>query len=634
MPIKSRTYLKSKFDNGDIPTQDDFADIIDSYIHEEEDGITIYNAPDLTVRVGIGIDTPESPLGILGTGEDQTMISFHKPDGSSVWSLNQNPTALDVPGFNIQQKVGSLKLSRFFVKESDGHIGIGTTNPSRILEVSENNADGVTAIKLKNTATSVAHPGWLAGHVNKEALGNLKNGAFSFLEESSTTPLLPVERMTILPGGNVGINELLPDTKLHVVIPEANANAPVALLPNSGIAQFGPITKSIIADFQGIQARKGVYDTSTPPLLALTPSALHLQNLGGDILVHGSTTSGLTDLQRAVIKESGKVGLGLLTPAEQLHVNGRIIVGDRTSTEADVDGSIRFTSGPVKIFEGWNGTAWIPFGGDETVWEFTTNDNIRFIPTEAYVGIGISGEPTAQLDVLDNTIVETAGTETAVKVSNTSQFKSVLTGEAGEQPLPTPGSNDNRIGLEINSNPWNGNTNAKDIGLLVSNVAGQSAANRNLAAVFNGNVVVGGITAGVDMIGTNGSKVLALQNGTAPTAKIPGTQTIDSLANTNANGVQVYSALTGATGAKYSTFHVMNGNGSVINLYKASAISVKNSSTISTTTYNATVANVINNMRTRINDLEARLISAGLLATSSISDIIDNSGSGGSGNAT
>ncbi len=40
--IKNRPDLKAEFQNGDIPDQNDFADVIDSYIHQEDDGVTAY----------------------------------------------------------------------------------------------------------------------------------------------------------------------------------------------------------------------------------------------------------------------------------------------------------------------------------------------------------------------------------------------------------------------------------------------------------------------------------------------------------------------------------------------------------------------------------------------------------------
>ena len=44
--IESRNILKTFFETGDVPTQEQFGDVIDSYIHQTDDGLTL---------VGIGV---------------------------------------------------------------------------------------------------------------------------------------------------------------------------------------------------------------------------------------------------------------------------------------------------------------------------------------------------------------------------------------------------------------------------------------------------------------------------------------------------------------------------------------------------------------------------------------------------
>lgn len=66
MAIKSRALLKSTFQNGYIPTQNDFADVFDSYIHKTEDYITING----NGNVGIGLGTGVVPTRKLHVGGD------------------------------------------------------------------------------------------------------------------------------------------------------------------------------------------------------------------------------------------------------------------------------------------------------------------------------------------------------------------------------------------------------------------------------------------------------------------------------------------------------------------------------------------------------------------------------------
>ena len=77
MAIKKRTELKMAFKKGAIPTQEDFADLIDSFAHKKEDGW--FNDED-----GV-IITPSGP--------SKRIASFFKNivNKSAVWTLEAYP---------------------------------------------------------------------------------------------------------------------------------------------------------------------------------------------------------------------------------------------------------------------------------------------------------------------------------------------------------------------------------------------------------------------------------------------------------------------------------------------------------------------------------------------------------------
>jgi hypothetical protein len=164
---------------------------------------------------------------------------------------------------------------------------------------------------------------------------------------------------------------------------------------------------------------------------------------------------------------------------------------------------------------------------------------------------------------------------------------------------------DTRVGLNIEtSSQWSTNADARNVGVFVSNVSGQASKEANIAAALNGNVVIGDLTSS-KVIGSNGTNVLAIQTGSIPTTTAGTTATA---------GIQIYSDdLSSGVGSAASVFHLMNGDGTVIKLFRADALTTPDNSTLSTTTYGATEGAVINNLRSRINDLEARLQALGLL---------------------
>jgi hypothetical protein len=533
-------------------------------------------------RFGIGISLPDSPLGIRGeAGQHDEMISFTSNDNSRKWNINLNPSGDNV-GFSIDDLSVGLH-SRFFIAESSGHIGIGTTSPEEKLDINDSLAGGTTGIKIKNDATQ--HSGFVIGQTDDNIVSQ-RRGSFGIFEKTGSGK---TERITILPGiqtpegsfYNVGINETMPYATLHVNRPVDDPKSDIKLSENTGILLLGDITgKNLGLDSHQIQARQGEY-AGGGTTIGLTAASLSLQPLGGGILINSS----LADDKKVLITEDGKIGIGK-TPIESLDVNGAMTIGDATGT-SPADGTIRFNGSD---FEGRKSGVWKSFTSPSVNDGFGNAGvgKITYNPTRAMVGIGVD-VPVARLHVRDSSVV-TEG-NTSVLIENQSSTGSV-------------NAEDNRIGLQVsNFGSWSSNASAKNIGLYVSSVSGQANKSANLGAVINGNVVIGNILPTSEMVGANGSNVLVIQNGTAPsTPLLSGSGMPDG-------GVQIYSG-TDATGA--SVLMLMNGNGEIVKLYRESALTPADNTTVGST-YGTNEANVINNLRTRIDELEARLKALGLL---------------------
>ena len=69
--IESRTILKSYFETGDVPTQDQFSNLIDSYIHQTDDGLTLF---------GVGGVEDGSARGIAARTGEYVGINEVLPD--------------------------------------------------------------------------------------------------------------------------------------------------------------------------------------------------------------------------------------------------------------------------------------------------------------------------------------------------------------------------------------------------------------------------------------------------------------------------------------------------------------------------------------------------------------------------
>jgi hypothetical protein len=574
LSIVHRNILKSFFAKGDKPTQRQrgMGISVDSlgfgfsegHIDSLRNRLFIQSS---TGHVGLGTNDPPAPLTI----ESRSVLKTYFQTGD-VPSQNDFALLADSNGFSFDQGTPGALTSRFFIQASTGNIGVGTSNPDEKYHVLGLTHGHHVGMRISNAAVS-SNQGWVLGHLNDEVVAE-RNGAFTLDEGINGL----TERVTVLPGGNVGINETLPHATLHVTRPTNDPSTQLSLSPNSGIAMFGEDQQHIVLDDQGIQARHLLAGATS---LAGTAGSLRLQPLGGELLVHGDDTD---DERKVIVRSTGEVGVGILSPMEKLHVNGAVVVGN-TDTPIPVEGTIRYNG---TDFEGRTASGWAIFNG--STWEKVGNTNgIALIsPPNAKVGIGVS-TPVAPLHV------EQHG---AFDRPSTGQFISLI------DSYVSLTEDRDLVGLRVQTSGTGTVAGlSKNIGIHVSDVSGQTAAENNLAAVLNGNVVIGNLRSQGKEVGGGGTNVFVIQNGTEPASIGAGNGTTD-------DGVQLY-VTTDAAGV--STLNIKNGNGDKVKLFKGTAVTVANNADLTPGTLDPATEAVINNMRTRINELEARLQALGLL---------------------
>ena len=117
MAQKTRANLKNYFLKGNIPSEKDFHDFIDSCVNKIDDGI---------------IKVKGEGIKILADGPNKELFNFFDniDDLNPTWVFNQK-TEDGNEGLNISEPNGG---SRFFIVKG-GNIGIGSTKPSTKLEV-------------------------------------------------------------------------------------------------------------------------------------------------------------------------------------------------------------------------------------------------------------------------------------------------------------------------------------------------------------------------------------------------------------------------------------------------------------------------------------------------------------------
>lgn len=578
MSIEPRNILETYFETGDIPTQEQFKDFLDSYVHQLDDGITVYPVPGTTIKYfGIGTENPESRLGLKSLNNPyQSIISFCNAEADFAnWFISMNPTDEDRPGFSIDEVTPDGTMSRFFIEEGSGNVGLGTVIPTQRLDIQQSTPSGIAGIKLVNTANIVSN-GWLIGQAQNSSNG--EDGSLSIFENTVSAN---TEYFKILSGGKVGIGVAKPDIKLHVSLPVELPDTDIDLREGTGIFMVGPDTNNVVVDYRGFQARKGQFigdPTDPTPSLEITADVLNFQRVGGAILIHGDDDIAVS--KKGIITEDGFLGLGVLEPAQRIDIDGAIKVGDTT---ANVNGSIRYNGD----FQGYKNGAWVSLTAASTsanLWTQGTENTIYYNNgTLPRVAIGAT-TANGTLHVQDS---EQGSGPSAAAIINTSAVTT------------STNMDDIRVGLKLkNAGAWGGSADSKDIALYVQQVNGLTAKQNNIAAVLNGNVCIGDLISGQGIIGSGGKNVLAMQAGNDPSV------------SPNTNTVQMYATNSLGTAA---TLDIMMGNGDVISLSKQAALTAKDDTAI-TDVYNTTVMNVINNMRTRINELEARLEALGVIA--------------------
>lgn len=204
---RSRAELKQYFVKNAIPTESNFAELIDGMLSQKDDGIA---------------KLPNDPLSIEAAGDDTSQkkaIHFYNnfSDANPTWVLSLNPrqdpanAATARAGFSISDGAGN---SRLFIERSSGNVGLGTVGPLRAGLHIDRGATNNLGLMLSSSGG-----GWGSGlQLENTAAGNAKTfgiyaggGALHFADVNANA-----DRMLITKDGDVGIGIAPSAAKLHV----------------------------------------------------------------------------------------------------------------------------------------------------------------------------------------------------------------------------------------------------------------------------------------------------------------------------------------------------------------------------------------------------------------------------------
>jgi hypothetical protein len=270
-------------------------------------------------NVGIGTTNPGVALEVNGPAGSQfrisrdlapsTQYSQISGGGSSMAFLSASNTH---SAFHFISDNGTDELERMRI-DSNGKVGIGTTNPVANLHVVDSVFGGVTALELKNNngnsniVSSVDMNMIAGGLTGKVILRTINSSATATTDGElaihTTSSGTTSEAMRIDSNGNVGIGTASPAQKLDIYGKfTVNHDGVISWGPSGMGRQFWDSGKVIIRGESG--------------------TALHLG------------ANGLND--HLIVNTNGNVGIGTTNPGSyKLNINGtaRVASGDVTSDD-------------------------------------------------------------------------------------------------------------------------------------------------------------------------------------------------------------------------------------------------------------------------------------------------------------
>jgi hypothetical protein len=229
---RNRTELKQYFVKNAIPTDSNFAELIDGMLNQRDDGIA---------------RQPNDPLSIEAAGDPQKKAlqlynSF--ADSEPAWVLSLKPR--QTQGFGIGDAAGN---SRLFIERTTGRLGVGTVNPVSDVTIRRDVPGALGPIlTLYNGSDSAGAGGAIdfngynvGPNPPSLRLESLDDGNFSshlaiLTKSSGAAGNALVERMRVSSGGKVGIGTTTPQAALHI---DRGATNDLALLLSSSGPGWG-----------------------------------------------------------------------------------------------------------------------------------------------------------------------------------------------------------------------------------------------------------------------------------------------------------------------------------------------------------------------------------------------------------
>lgn len=302
----NRSQLKSYFVRNAIPTESNFADLIDGMLNQKDDGIA---------------KQADSPLSLEAAGANNTsqkpVIHFYQDfdNNTADWVFNLNPfsapndASTAHPGFNIADGAGT---SRLFIDQNTGKVGLGTITPASPLDVLSGgnwNLDSSEGdFRIGNSTLRLKMGIALGGGGAGDAYIRAQGGTNRLMIGAGSTP----DVLNVI-GNRVGINTRGPAEPLEV-----NGRVKSGAL-TVGPWPANPSTYVFFGTNALDQSAAGNYALLQAVSSGDSPGRTYL-NSPVDIRFR------INNADRMILANDGNVGIGTTNPSEKLVVSGGLTV--------------------------------------------------------------------------------------------------------------------------------------------------------------------------------------------------------------------------------------------------------------------------------------------------------------------
>ena len=281
---------------------------------------------------------------------DNTQLRFGGKTNGDLFTIGTDITTNN--GTRAFQLYDLVAAAARFTVDATGNVGIGTFSPGGRLDIQRGDGSDLL-VRAWNSATAsgaaifraAASSGGNeaarleltdnAGY-NGGISGDHTNGLIFKTGNQSSSYAAMGTRMTITPGGNVGIGTTSPGEFVHI---RKDQNAATHLVVENTTAGASAYADLQVKNNLGNFAQFGLYSSTTATAGALasgnaftyttSPAMVIMANNAAGVIKFA--TGGLTEQAR--IDASGNVGIGTATPAAKLDVNGNVrVTGNITAT--------------------------------------------------------------------------------------------------------------------------------------------------------------------------------------------------------------------------------------------------------------------------------------------------------------